>query len=226
MAYTGGIDKRAMAAGPAAIDAEKQFTIVSIEPDANSRTVKVRFTQIIPFKVLRDHLKVYPSVDITWSESRYDDDGVLTLNVGSVPGDRRLIDGLATTMATIFPSVHVMDIPNTLNSILFATKQPTTQENFVANYAVLSQDKSIHPLLINTMAVTLAPANPCLSILNPDFESGFSLAGGGYIANSWMEWEADPGTVAGFDGTSIVHGGAHSLVPTPFVPLGSPAVNA
>ena len=47
------------AEAPAAVDAEKQFAIVSIEPDADSRTVKIRFTQQIPFNVLRDHLKVY-----------------------------------------------------------------------------------------------------------------------------------------------------------------------
>ncbi|MEW6400694.1 MAG: fused MFS/spermidine synthase [Chloroflexota bacterium] len=92
--------------------------------------------------------------------SHLTDDGVLTLNVGSVPGDRRLIDGLATTMATIFPTVHVMDIPGSLNSMIFATRQPTTTENFIANYAALSQDASVHPLLINTMAVTLTNLKP------------------------------------------------------------------
>ena len=61
-----------------------------------------------------------------------------------------------------------------------------------------------------TMAVTLATANPCAAILNFDFESGFSLAGGGYLANNWSEWETDPGVVIGFDETAIVHGGAHS----------------
>ena len=88
------------------------------------------------------------------------DDGVLTLNVGSVPGDRRLIDGLATTMAQIFPSVHVMDIPGTLNTMLFATKQPTTVENFAANMTRLSQDPSLNPLLVTTMATTFASMKP------------------------------------------------------------------
>jgi spermidine synthase len=83
-------------------------------------------------------------------------EGVLTINVGSVPGDRRLIDGLATTMATIFPSVHIMDIPGTLNTMIFATKQPTTKEHFAANLVALSQDKTVHPLLITTMASTYA----------------------------------------------------------------------
>ena len=92
--------------------------------------------------------------------SHLTDDGVLTLNVGSVPGDRRLIDGLATTMAQLFPSVHVMDIPGTLNTMLFATKQPTTVENFASNMTRLSQDTSVHPLLVTTMATTYASMKP------------------------------------------------------------------
>jgi spermidine synthase/uncharacterized membrane protein len=92
--------------------------------------------------------------------SHLTDDGVLTLNVGSVPGDRRLIDGLATTMAQLFPSVHVMDIPGTLNTMLFATKQPTTVENFAANMMKFSQDTSLNPLLVTTMATTYASMKP------------------------------------------------------------------
>jgi spermidine synthase/uncharacterized membrane protein len=88
--------------------------------------------------------------------SHLTDDGVLTINVGSVPGDRRLINGLATTMGTVFPSVHVMDIPGTLNTMIFATKQPTTRENFTSNLVALSTDPSVHPLLISAMATTYA----------------------------------------------------------------------
>ena len=84
------------------------------------------------------------------------DDGVLTINVGSVPGDRRLINGLATTMATIFPSIHIMDIPGTLNTMIFATKRPTTRENFTSNLVTFSTDPSVHPLLISAMASTYA----------------------------------------------------------------------
>jgi len=88
--------------------------------------------------------------------SHLTDDGVLTINVGSVPGDRRLIDGLATTMATVFPSIHIMDIPGTLNTMIFATKQPTTREAFTSNLVAFSTDPSIHPLLISAMASTYA----------------------------------------------------------------------
>lgn len=82
--------------------------------------------------------------------------GVLTINVGSVPGDRRLIDGLATTMAAVFPSVHVMDIPGTLNTMIFATKQATYPADFAGNLSLLSQRKGFPPLLLSTMATTFA----------------------------------------------------------------------
>jgi spermidine synthase len=88
--------------------------------------------------------------------SHLTDDGVLTINVGSVPGDRRLINGLATTMATQFPSIHIMDIPGTLNTMIFATKQPTKRDDFTSNLVALSTDPNVNPLLISAMASTYA----------------------------------------------------------------------
>lgn len=88
------------------------------------------------------------------------DDGVLTLNVGSTPGDRRLIDGLATTMAQIFPSIHIMDIPGTLNTMIFATKQPTTREAFLDNLMRFAGDQSLNPLLVTTMSSTYSSLQP------------------------------------------------------------------
>ncbi len=92
--------------------------------------------------------------------SHLTEDGVLTLNVGSIPGDRRLIDGLATTMATLFPSVHIMDIPGTLNTMIFATKQPTMQITFAENLVALAQDPTVNRLLITTMTSTYANLKP------------------------------------------------------------------
>ncbi len=86
--------------------------------------------------------------------------GVLAINVGRAPGDRRLIDGLATTMATVFPSIHVMDIPNTLNSIVYASKQPTRSEDLMRNYAALSARQNVHPLLLTVLSSTLVNLQP------------------------------------------------------------------
>lgn len=93
------------------------------------------------FSVVHDHLS---------------DDGVMVINVGRGPDDRRLIDALGTTIATLFPSVHVVDVPNSFNSILFATKQPTRAENLLENYQILSTDTTVHPLLLETLQVSIS----------------------------------------------------------------------
>jgi predicted membrane-bound spermidine synthase len=88
------------------------------------------------------------------------DTGVLGINVGSVPGDRRLINGLATTMASVFPSVHLMDIPGTLNTMIYATMQRTSSADFAANLSRFYGHPDIHPLLLSTMEVTFASLLP------------------------------------------------------------------
>ena len=84
------------------------------------------------FQIAADHLK---------------DEGALAINIGRAPGDRRLIDGLATTIGTIFPSIYVMDIPGTFNSILYATLQPTSIENLYDNLVALRVEGKLDPLL-------------------------------------------------------------------------------
>jgi spermidine synthase len=98
------------------------------------------------FQTVRDHLSP---------------DGVMVINVGRAPQDRRLIEALASTILTVFPSVHVVDVPQTFNSILYATVQPTQNENFFNNLAYLMGQGNIHPLLIETAktaATNLQPA--------------------------------------------------------------------
>ncbi len=97
------------------------------------------------FRIAADHL--YP-------------DGALAINVGRAPGDRRLIDGLATTIGTIFPSIYVMDIPNTFNSILYATLQPTSLIDFRTNLVALMANPGSESLLTNSMVLTWTNLQP------------------------------------------------------------------
>ncbi len=83
-------------------------------------------------------------------------DGVLVINVGRAPEDRRLIEDLSTTLGSIFPSIHVMDIPNTFNSMVFATKSPSESSNLLANLVALSSTGTTSPLLLDTMQITAA----------------------------------------------------------------------
>ncbi|HSM26044.1 MAG TPA: fused MFS/spermidine synthase [Anaerolineaceae bacterium] len=81
-------------------------------------------------------------------------DGVMAINIGRGVEDRRLIDALGSTILEVFPTIHVMDLPFSFNSILFATKTPTELSNFEKNYQVLLNDE-VHPLLMETMNLTL-----------------------------------------------------------------------
>ena len=50
---------------------------------------------------------------------------MVAINVGRVPQDRRLVEALTHTMGQIFPTIHTVDVPGTLNTVLFASVQET-----------------------------------------------------------------------------------------------------
>jgi len=88
------------------------------------------------FQIVHDHLT---------------EDGVMAINAGRSPIDRRLIDQLVSTIRTVFPSVYVMDVPGTFNSIIYATVQPTEINNLYDNLLYLYARQDIHPLLIEAI---------------------------------------------------------------------------
>ncbi|MBN1264094.1 MAG: fused MFS/spermidine synthase [Anaerolineales bacterium] len=82
------------------------------------------------------------------------DNGVVVINVGRTPNDRRLINALAATMGSVFPSVHVVDVSGTFNTILYATVLPTEPENLVYNLLSL-QESGANPVLIDTIELAI-----------------------------------------------------------------------
>ncbi len=88
------------------------------------------------------------------------DDGVTAINVGRAPNDRRLVDAIAATLLAVFPTVHAIDVPGSLNTILVATVQPTTPDNLARNLARLG---AVDPLLraaMETAVTHLVPTTP------------------------------------------------------------------
>ena len=88
------------------------------------------------------------------------DQGVMVINIGRSPLDRTLVNDLATTIRQIFPTVFTMDVPNSFNTILFATRQPGSWDNLWENYANISSAEDVDPLLLEAMATTLMSAQP------------------------------------------------------------------
>ena len=107
------------------------------------------------FQIVRDHLTP---------------DGVLAINVGRTPEDRRLIEALVGTIGAVFPSVHVVDVPGTFNTMVFATVQPTVPENLARNLALL-REQSAPPLLLDVLEraqANLAPTPPSNVVFTDD----------------------------------------------------------
>jgi spermidine synthase len=59
--------------------------------------------------------------------------GVVAVNAGHTQTDFRLVNALARTMRTVFPSVYIVDVPGTINSIVVGSSRPATTADFRRN---------------------------------------------------------------------------------------------
>ncbi len=114
---------------------QRQYTIVGVDA-YRPPYIPWHLTTREFFEVVRQHLS---------------EEGVLVINVGRSPTDRSLIDGLASTIQSVFPSVYVVDVPESYNSMVYATVQPTDISNLHENFDQLNQQNDVHPLLLNSI---------------------------------------------------------------------------
>ncbi len=122
----------------------KKYTLIAIDA-YRPPYIPPHLTTREFFQIVYDHLE---------------EDGVAVINVGRAPTDRRLIDDLSATLLSVFPSVHIMDLPDTFNSMIFATRLPTDDGNLLQNFVDLSKDPATSPILLETMQITLANLQP------------------------------------------------------------------
>lgn len=80
-------------------------------------------------------------------------DGVVAINVGRTNTDRRLVDAMARTLSAVFPSVYALDVPESFNTLLYATLQPTSADNLAHNLEILPQDANpvLRAILTNSV---------------------------------------------------------------------------
>ncbi|MEQ8673391.1 MAG: fused MFS/spermidine synthase [Aggregatilineales bacterium] len=95
------------------------------------------------FEEIRDHLS---------------SDGVVAINVGRTATDRRLVDAMTTTMSYVFPTIHAIDVPNSFNTILYATVQSTDSANLQLNLDAMDVDA--HPILAEVMGTSIPALVP------------------------------------------------------------------
>jgi len=111
-------------------NSDKQYDVIGIDA-YRPPYIPFHLTTQEFFQQVHDHLN---------------EDGVVAINAGRTSSDYSLVEALGSTMAMVFPTVYVLDVPDyggTLgNSLVIATKQPTDIQNFGQNVSQLE-----HPLL-------------------------------------------------------------------------------
>jgi len=94
-------------------------------------------------------------------------DGVVAINVGRTGDDYRLVRAMMATLLEVFPSVHVIDVPQSFNAIVVATVQPTEAGNLRANLPIVEDDGFLRPTLLNAID-NLHPTEPSDVVFTDD----------------------------------------------------------
>lgn len=87
-------------------------------------------------------------------------DGVLVVNVGRSPADRALVDQIASTIQSVFPSVYIVDVPGSFNSMIYATNQPSQIENLSENLESLRMEIGTDELLLESIKIARENVQP------------------------------------------------------------------
>jgi spermidine synthase len=69
--------------------------------------------------------------------------GTVVLNTAHTATDYRLVQAFVNTLKTVFPSVYTFNVPNTFNTEIMATKQPTSIAIFQKNLAQFTPDSTL-----------------------------------------------------------------------------------
>ncbi len=115
---------------------DRQYSVIGIDA-YRLPYIPPHLTTVEFFRQARDHLT---------------NDGVVVINVGRTSTDYRLVKAMLGTLLQVFPSAHVIDVPNSFNAVVVATVQPTQAENLLLNLPNLEGYEFLHPTAINAAA--------------------------------------------------------------------------
>ncbi|HKC20486.1 MAG TPA: fused MFS/spermidine synthase [Candidatus Dormibacteraeota bacterium] len=65
--------------------------------------------------------------------------GVAVVNAGRTASDYRLVDALASTMAAVYPSVFLVDVPQFANTLIYATTEPVSLTDVEHNLSLVHE---------------------------------------------------------------------------------------
>jgi predicted membrane-bound spermidine synthase len=122
----------------------QQYDVISVDA-YRPPYIPWQMTTVEFFQMVKEHLKP---------------NGVMVINVGTAPSDRRLLASLYKTIGEVFPSLYVSDVAGSFNSVIYATNQKTSIQGLMENYQVLNADPSTPDFLLQILAETYAGMQP------------------------------------------------------------------
>lgn len=125
----------------------KKYDVISVDA-YRPPYIPWQMTTVEFFQMVRDHLTPQ---------------GVMVINVGTAPSDRRLVDSLYQTISQVFPTLYISDIADSFNSVIYATNQVTSIKGLMANYQLLDSDPQTPDFLLQILAETYAGLQPAPS---------------------------------------------------------------
>ena len=122
---------------------DRSYTVIGVDA-YRLPYIPPHLTTVEFFRQVRDHLTA---------------DGVLAINVGHTSEDYRLVEAMLATLLEVFPSAHVIDVPDSFNAVIVATVQPSEAGNLLLNLPYLEGDQFLYPTALQA-AANLRPTEP------------------------------------------------------------------
>ena len=105
----------------------QRYDVVAIDA-FDQPYIPFQFTTREFFTQVRDHMT---------------DAGTVVLNTAHTAHDYRLVQAFVNTMKLVFPSVYTFNVPNTFNTEIMATKEPTSIATFQKNLARFTPESTL-----------------------------------------------------------------------------------
>ena len=109
---------------------DERYTVIGVDA-YRLPYIPPHLTTIEFFRQARDHLT---------------EDGVTVINVGRAADDYRVVEAMLATLLQVFPSAHVINVPNSFNTVVVATVQPSVESNLSLNLPNLEGNKFLYSI--------------------------------------------------------------------------------
>ena len=85
--------------------------------------------------------------------------GVAVVNAGRTATDYRLVDAIASTMAAVYPSVFLVDVPQFSNTLVYGSTEPTTVAAVEHNLGLVNEPlaQSVAQSVLNDGRLRVSP---------------------------------------------------------------------